>query len=306
MNIKEIEYILKIAEEGNLTRAAEKIYLTPSALNQQILNLERNLGQPLFLRDRNGWIPTEAGIVYLEGARQILQIKQNTYRRLQDLRDAETGSLAIGFPPERGGAVFNHIYTIFHQQYPRLTIKLIETSVKEQHRLLEQGQLDIGFVTLLPSQQENFMYQYICDEEFVLVLPKIYASRYKLKFIDWVTLRSLSKELPLAMISKDSTLYRCLTDLFQKNEFVPYILLESARIHTLLEAVGAGFCFSIVPKSNVITPQANIELFPLQGRPSWQIMSVYKKNAYLTEAAKTFIALSSRYWQTLLGKRDII
>lgn len=54
MNLKEIEYILKIDEEKNVTRAAEKLFLTPSALNQQLLRLEQEIGAPLFNRIRNG------------------------------------------------------------------------------------------------------------------------------------------------------------------------------------------------------------------------------------------------------------
>ena len=61
MNLKEIEYIVKIAEERNVTRAAEKLFITPSALNQQLLHLERDIGTPLFNRSRTGWTPTEAG-----------------------------------------------------------------------------------------------------------------------------------------------------------------------------------------------------------------------------------------------------
>ena len=102
MNLKEIEYIVKIAEERNVTRAAKKLFLTPSALNQQLLHLEREIGTPLFFRSRTGWSPTEAGEVYLSAAREMLRLKRETYHRLQDITDAKKGSLSIGFPPERG------------------------------------------------------------------------------------------------------------------------------------------------------------------------------------------------------------
>ena len=76
MNLKEIEYILKIDEEKNVTHAAEKLFLTPSALNQQLLRLEQEIGAPLFNRIRNGWTRTEAGEIYLNGAREIMRIKK--------------------------------------------------------------------------------------------------------------------------------------------------------------------------------------------------------------------------------------
>lgn len=61
MNLKELEYIVAIATEGTLTRAADKLFITPSALTQQLVHLEKDIGMPLFIRSRNGWIPTEPG-----------------------------------------------------------------------------------------------------------------------------------------------------------------------------------------------------------------------------------------------------
>ena len=61
MDTKQIEYILKIAEENNITKAAGKLFITQSALNQQLIKLEKELGTPLFHRSRTNWHLTEAG-----------------------------------------------------------------------------------------------------------------------------------------------------------------------------------------------------------------------------------------------------
>ena len=61
MDTRQIEYILQIAEENNITKAAEKLFITQSALNQQLLKLEKELGTPLFHRSRTNWRLTEAG-----------------------------------------------------------------------------------------------------------------------------------------------------------------------------------------------------------------------------------------------------
>ncbi|MCI7796069.1 MAG: LysR family transcriptional regulator, partial [Lachnospiraceae bacterium] len=78
MDTKQIEYIIKIAEENNITRAAEKLFITQSALNQQLLKLEKELGTPLFHRSRTNWRLTEAGEIYLKNAREMLRIKKST------------------------------------------------------------------------------------------------------------------------------------------------------------------------------------------------------------------------------------
>ena len=61
MDVKQLEYMVKIAEEQNISRAAEKLFITQSALNQQLLKLERQLGTPLFFRSRSQFRPTPAG-----------------------------------------------------------------------------------------------------------------------------------------------------------------------------------------------------------------------------------------------------
>lgn len=76
MDLKQVEYILKIAEENNITRAAEKLFITQSALNQQLLKLERELDTPLFYRSRTNWRPTEAGEVYIRNAKELLRIRK--------------------------------------------------------------------------------------------------------------------------------------------------------------------------------------------------------------------------------------
>ena len=85
MDTRQIEYILQIAEENNITKAAEKLFITQSALNQQLLKLERELGTPLFQRTKNKWCLTDAGRIYVEGARKMMQIKKDTYNQLYDV-----------------------------------------------------------------------------------------------------------------------------------------------------------------------------------------------------------------------------
>ena len=85
METKLMEYILSIAKHRSISRAAEELYLTQSALNQQLLKLERELGAPLFIRTRNHWELTDIGELYIENAKEILQIKRQTYKQIEDM-----------------------------------------------------------------------------------------------------------------------------------------------------------------------------------------------------------------------------
>ncbi len=77
MDTKQLEYIIAIAEEGNMTKAAERMFISQPALSQQLRNLEEELKTPLFERNGRSLKPTKAGLIYLNGARSILNINNS-------------------------------------------------------------------------------------------------------------------------------------------------------------------------------------------------------------------------------------
>ena len=177
MDLKQIEYILKIAEEKNITHAAEKLFITQSALNQQLLKLEKELGCPLFYRSRTDWRPTPAGEIYLDAARQILILKKNAYDQIHDLTEYQKNTIRIGFTPGRGIDMFSQVYPKFHEHFPQTRIEPNELSVRQQQDLLLSGDLDLGFMTLLPKQERTGLsYQTITEEELLLAVPSRLAS----------------------------------------------------------------------------------------------------------------------------------
>lgn len=84
MDLRQLEYIIAIAEEGNITRAAERVFISQPALSQVLKKLENSLGSPLFVRDGKSVKPTTAGKIYLNGARAILNIAKAMERNLNE------------------------------------------------------------------------------------------------------------------------------------------------------------------------------------------------------------------------------
>lgn len=301
MNLKEVEYIVKIAEEKNISRAAEKLYLTPSALSQQLLNLEREVGTPLFFRSRTSCTPTRAGEAYLETARKMLCMKKETYHRIRDIADIKQGILQIGFPPERGTAMFTQVYPVFHQRYPKIVINVKETSVRTQQRLIAKGELDVGFVTLRDFQRTADTYQQICTEELVLVVPSGHPACKKARpgaagGCPELPVEEVLHE-PFALMYKESTIYECISQIFRQAGFFPDVLFETARACTILEIVAAGMCCSIVPYSESILSVEGVAVFAMPDHPTWNIMALYKKGSCPGRPAKDFVSLAAEYWK---------
>ena len=100
MDVKLLEYMIAIADCGNITKAAESLFITQSGLNQQLIRLENELNTQLFYRTKRHLHLTQAGKIYIDNAREILKIKKNTYTTIQDLTDGTVGEISFGIPKE--------------------------------------------------------------------------------------------------------------------------------------------------------------------------------------------------------------
>lgn len=233
MNLKEIEYIVTLAEEGKLARAAQRLFITPSALTQQVSNLEHEIGLPLFERSRSGWSPTRAGQIYLSSARQILQIRQETDRRLQDLSDSQKGNLSIGVTSEHGTTTFTHIYPAFHKQFPEVTINIYEANVRTQQQMICTGKLDLGILTLSEEQQTEDLYIPLAQEEILLAIPSLHPACGKAVPTEKSPYPELDPNLvryePFAMMYKESTMYEVICQAFRIYGFYPETLFFAQR-----------------------------------------------------------------------------
>ena len=152
MDTKQIEYIIKIADEGSVTKAAEKLFITQSALSQQLQKLEKELGAPLFVRSKSDWTLTPEGKVYVENAREMLRIKQKTYTMIADMVNTHKGYLSVGMTPGRGSDMFAYVYPRFHDIYPEFTIEPRELSVRQQQDEIRR----VSWISVLsPSQTSS-------------------------------------------------------------------------------------------------------------------------------------------------------
>jgi DNA-binding transcriptional LysR family regulator len=299
MDLWQIEHIIKIAEERNITRAAEKLFLTQSALNQQLLKLEHELGTPLFKRSKTNLSPTKAGEIYLEGAREIIRVKQRTYSRIADLTDSNKGHIIVGFTPGRGPDMFTNVYPIFHKNYPNMVVEPREMSVAKIQPLIASGDLDLAFVTLFPSQRTEDEYLLLYDEEIFLAVPGNHAvNKYAVEENGHITIPfSALKDESFILMHKESTLRKVLNQLFRNAQFVPNLLFDTANNSTIMEMVKAGICCGIVPQyATKHYRNCGIKYYSFPTPLRWDVMVTYSKGAMLSNAAKLFIQYAKEYW----------
>lgn len=300
MDLKQLEYIVKIAEENNITKAAEKLFITQSALNQQLLKLEKELGTELFYRSRTSFRPTPAGELYLHAAGKMLSLKKDTYRQINDISDIKKGTLSIGFTKNRGTGIFSCVYPIFHRNNPGILIEPMELSVKEQLAMLSAGSLDIGFMTL-PKRYEAFnshTYTQIKTEEIFLAIPRRHplsalatSSKKPFPVLDLYQLR----EEPFVLMHQKSTFRSMADGIFKEAGFLPHVLFETSSTHTILTMIESEICCGLIPEYYVDTLNEKITYFSLGSHPTWDLLACRKKGRYESKASKDFIHLAKEY-----------
>lgn len=317
MDTRQIEYIIKIADEKSITRAAEQLFITQSALSQQLQKLEKELDTRLFMRVKSDWAPTPEGEIYLENAREMLRIKQRTYGAIADMVNTRKSFLSIGMTPGRGPDMFTHIYPIFHQKFPDVTVEPRELSVRRQQEEIRKGSLDLGFMTLSDSQKTIDTYVDLFEEELYLAVPEDMELPENLLFTDSAEqnpdllpyynntkniiypIAQLSdfQDKPFVLTYKESTV-RLLTDqIFQKAGFKPHVLFETSSNHTILSMIQAHLCVGIVPYHYMKQKPEGVRFFALPDHPTWKICASYRKDAYLSNAARKFTELVKAYWK---------
>ncbi len=299
MDTKLEEHILKIAEEKSITRAAEKLYLTQSALNQQLLKLEHELGVPLFKRSRNSCTPTAAGELYLEGAKEVVRSRQQTYNRISDLTDSYKGTIVVGMTPVRGPDMFIHVYPVFHKDYPNMLVVPHEVNVYKMQQMISARDLDIGFMTLFDYQKTEAEYENLYKEEILLAVP---SSLPVDKFIR--KNKEGKQSLPLSVLQNESfillkkttTMREVLDKVFRHAHFVPHLLFDTANTTTILELVRAGICCGIVSQSTARNYQKGIQYFSFETPLHWNVAVSYPKGTTLSKAARLFVEYAQKYW----------
>lgn len=304
MDLKQLEYMVAIADHGNISKAAASLFITPSGLNQQLIKLEKELGVQLFYRNKHSLRMTQAGAIYVNGSREILHIRKNTYTQLDDLKGNTTGEIRLGLTHEHGIDLFTSVFPEFNRHFPGITFFLQEAIVAQQHTMIHNGELDLGIVMLDEKEKADMEYIKIYNENLVLGISRSHPmAKYASKPGEPLTVIDLSlfRDDKFSLIFSGSTMRRVLDPVFKQAGFQPKIQIETAMNHALVKLVRIGLCCTIIPQSRAEIDKNSEEIawFYLSSRPNWNVYFVHRRDTQFSEATRFFIQLAQIYGVTL-------
>lgn len=299
MDLRQLEHIIAIEREQSISKAAETLFLTQSALNQQLLRLEKELGIPLFERRKHSMIPTYAGRIYLATAHQMVDMKRETYKIINDISEETAGEISIAYTPEKGSLMFSCVYPLFHEKYPNITFNIKEARVKKMEQLLLQKEVTLAFITYTDNHKNPAIeYQGMAEELMVLALPASHPLAHLAGPESWCTFPELDLKLlredSFTLISRETKMRDMIDLAFETAGFRPNILFESTSTKTVVNMVRQQVGPAFFPQSYV-EPAAPMVYFSVRPRQFWTLCIAYLKGSYLTKPEKYFMELATRY-----------
>ena len=251
MDLRQLRYFVAVAEEGHITRAAERLGMQQPPLSQQIKTLERQLGAQLFRRKARGVELTEAGRVLLDQARLVLE--RLDYAVLVTRRTArgDQGQLVVGIAPT---APFNpfvlRVIRAYREAYPLVSVSLEEQLSNQALERLRGEKIDVAFLRAPVEDPQGLSVYHLFDEPMVVAMPSSHGLAGGGGDAAALPLRALAEETFILFGGSDGPgIADAIVAACQRAGFTPRVGQRAPRIATTLGLVSVGLGVALVPES---------------------------------------------------------
>lgn len=286
--MKQLLYFCTIVEEGQITRAAQKLHMAQPPLSQQLRQLEEEFGVKLFDRHGRKLELTSPGKILYKRAKDLLSQASDTIEEVKETAKGFKGVLAVG----ANKSCFSHLsekIRLFRRQYPLITFKLREGDTYYVTELLKEREIDLGIVRL-PLANEGFSMLPLPPEPYIFVLPREWES--KIGSSRSISLQHII-EFPLLLLHRinGTGQFELIVNELKRKGLVPEIVCECPDPSMLLSLVANGVGATIVPKSTLQSLQMTHMLsLEIKGTPLISESAlIWLSDRYLSKSALRLI-----------------
>ena len=242
MELRHIRYFLTVADEGSLTRAAEKLLIAQPPLSRQIRDLEEELGEQLFIRKSNGVVLTEAGVRFRQYALQISALADRSVEDIKDMKGGLKGILYLAAVEAKAPQIISRWISDFAVKYPKVEYNLWNGNTDDVVHRVRSGLSEIAVITA-PYDQEELVGVNVYSEPWVAMIPGSHPLAGKKG--DTIKLKELG-ECDLLIPSRTSRLKE-IEEWFAPLDIKPTIRCRLAHMQNAIELTKAGLGIAIFP-----------------------------------------------------------
>ena len=301
MNFRNLQYFLRAAEEKNITRAAQKLYISQQSLSGHIAKLEEELGVSLF--ERGGELRlTYAGERLYLLAQRICSLEQEILRETGEISDRRRGRLRLGISYTCGRAILPRLLPEFRAGHPLVEISLMEGNHQKLNEWLAAGEIDV-LLGYAPIDVPGALVYPLLQERLFLACPRAITERVFGAGAE--ELRRGKRELELRALAgcpfillKSGNRIRTMFDSYvRKKDFLPEIVLETENIETAFALAERGMGVTVYPELFLNTlhaaPSESLDLLPLPAEDTTGTLAVaFPEKGYHAPAVLDFISLT--------------
>jgi len=297
MELRQLRYLVALAEEQHFTRAAAREHIAQPALSQQIRRLEQEVGLALVERTTRKVTITEAGRTLVARARRILAEVEAATAEMQAFTGVRTGHVMVGTMHTMGPVDVSLALAVFHQRHPSVELTVREQSSEELAEMLRDDVLDLAFLSVTERMESHGLrLRQLVSEELVVVLP----SDHPLAAHEELKMSELAEEQFISY-REGARLRELLVYAGRQAGFEPQIKLESNESERIKRLVGRHMGVAILPRSDAERPGFDVSVATLL-EPALRrdITLACREGRRLAPSAAEFLQLS----QELFGPED--
>lgn len=308
LSTQEIQYVLAVAETGSITKAAEKLFISQSALSQAIMKTEVNIGALLFDRDQKKLPLTEAGVMFVKYGTKIIRYMEQIEQDIQKRARLTHEQLRIGIPYYLGSQVMPPALKAYHQKHPEIQVLLLEKSSSQLEDELLRQSIDLA-VLPLPFQSSKIAYEPLFEGPMSLLIP---ANSPLLRFCRGNPPKiDLTKLSDVPFISTDAQIGQrsaVVFDLMLKRAKIsPKTVFVSKNFSTVKQMVACGMGVALIPSVYISEEElASLGLvcvLPLESQSyQWVVATARHGGRPMSGAAKGFVQVLKAYFQQDAGE----
>jgi LysR family hydrogen peroxide-inducible transcriptional activator len=288
MNLRDLRYLVALADERHFGKAAERCYVSQPTLSAQIRKLEEYLGVPLVERQPKRVALTDTGEKIVQRARLLLQEADAIVELAKSDRDPLAGHLKLALIPTVGPYLLPHVVGRLRRELPRLKLMLYEYQTGPLLERLRAGEIDVGILAL-PVDLDGLDSAELYDEPFALAVP----ASHPLADQERIRVEDLRGETLLLLEDghclRDQALEVC--GRVRVNEPQDY---RATSLETLRQMVAAGHGITLLPELAAETPVGTargLRVKPFaRPAPGRTVGAVWRKSTTRTPAIQAIVA----------------
>lgn len=298
MNWNQLQYVITIAEEKSITKAAQKLYISQPSLSLSIQALEKETGIPLFERNRGEMKLTYAGSLFYEWAISTLHSHTQSEWKLGDIVSGSRTLIRLGLSPHRSERLLAPVLERFYSMYENCDIQIIEQPTYILRQMLEEDKLDL-ILDISSPDTINYESELLVKESFVLAIPDSLCpfsdpsqKEEDISATPQIHLPALSA-IPFILLSEDHDLGKISRKICETAAFHPNIRCICNSSNTAFSLARRGMGIAFLPEIYARTTSfPDIHFFtPDHFHDTRDICAVYRKNIYHHAQFQVLLAL---------------